>query len=246
MAHLIRFHAYNDRNDFLSVRFMLNGFLNNSRYENNISERLKNKLIGNFKSQIYFFRKKTTWHTNDGIKRISESRKGKIVVKDSITGEFIGEVSVDHPKYLSGEYVHHTRGMVSVIEISTGEKKYIDADEYKKNNNLYRCNNGDPAGVKNSRYSGFTDSELIEFVVNLSKSIGGGFLVSYHVAIDFYKKKYNYNLPKSLRREFRFNGRGFDYELAENISGLKYNPYYMNNPINRDIVKTNLEKLLKE
>lgn len=46
-----------------------------------------------------------------GIKSISEARKGKMPVVDAITRVSIGSVPVDHPKVLSGEWVHHSKGV---------------------------------------------------------------------------------------------------------------------------------------
>lgn len=43
-------------------------------------------------------------------KSISIERKGKMPVKDVNTQEMIGSVEVDHPKVLSGEWVHHSKG----------------------------------------------------------------------------------------------------------------------------------------
>lgn len=45
-----------------------------------------------------------------GIESISKARKGKMPVVDVITRESIGSVAVDHPKVLSGEWVHHSKG----------------------------------------------------------------------------------------------------------------------------------------
>jgi hypothetical protein len=50
-----------------------------------------------------------------GIESISKARKGKMPVIDSITGEKKGSVSIDHPKVLSGEWVHHSKGKPSPI-----------------------------------------------------------------------------------------------------------------------------------
>lgn len=45
-----------------------------------------------------------------GIKSISESRKGKMPVVDAVTRVSIGSVPVDHPRVLSGEWIHHSKG----------------------------------------------------------------------------------------------------------------------------------------
>ena len=45
-----------------------------------------------------------------GIKSISNARRGTMPVVDAITKESKGSVSVNHPKVLSGEWVHHSKG----------------------------------------------------------------------------------------------------------------------------------------
>lgn len=45
-----------------------------------------------------------------GIQSISKARKGKMPVVDAVTRESKGSVPVDHPKVLSGEWIHHSKG----------------------------------------------------------------------------------------------------------------------------------------
>lgn len=45
-----------------------------------------------------------------GVKSISDARKGKMPVVDAVTRQSIGSVAVDHPKVLSGEWIHHCKG----------------------------------------------------------------------------------------------------------------------------------------
>lgn len=46
-----------------------------------------------------------------GISSISKARTGKMPVVDAITREKIGSMPVDHPKVLSGEWIHHSKGV---------------------------------------------------------------------------------------------------------------------------------------
>jgi len=48
-----------------------------------------------------------------GNKSISKARTGKMPVVDAVTREKIGSVSINHPKVLSGEWVHHSKGLPS-------------------------------------------------------------------------------------------------------------------------------------
>jgi hypothetical protein len=64
-----------------------------------------------------------------GIKSISNARSGKMPVVDVITREKMGSVSVNHPKVLSGEWVHHSKGIKQ-----TWEKQ----DQSGSNNNNFK------------------------------------------------------------------------------------------------------------
>lgn len=46
-----------------------------------------------------------------GINSISAARTGKFPAVDAITRESVGSVSRDHPKVLSGEWIHHSKGV---------------------------------------------------------------------------------------------------------------------------------------
>lgn len=46
-----------------------------------------------------------------GIEGMSKARKGKMPCIDAITRESIGSISIDHPKVLSGEWIHHSKGI---------------------------------------------------------------------------------------------------------------------------------------
>lgn len=59
-----------------------------------------------------------------GVDSISKARSGKMPVVDSITREKIGSVPIDHPKVVSGEWVHHSKGVKQTWEprCQMGEK----------------------------------------------------------------------------------------------------------------------------
>lgn len=65
-----------------------------------------------------------------GISNISKKNKGFFSAKSSITGEYIGRVSVNDVKVLSGEYVHHTKGS----KISTEKKAKLSSSNKGQGN----------------------------------------------------------------------------------------------------------------
>lgn len=132
MAHLIRWKAYNQRGDFLSVRFIVNGFNNIDLTNKNLTdEELKlfesgsiNQRIGNWKNYISEFRRLRGWQTECGRARISAARAGNMPVKCALTNKMIGSVSTSHPKVISGQWVHHTKGSTS--SLSTKNKHRVN------------------------------------------------------------------------------------------------------------------------
>lgn len=65
-----------------------------------------------------------------GIKCISNARSGKMPVVDAITREPIGSMPVDHPRIISGEWVHHSTGKKSPN--SGRNQQGINNANYKK------------------------------------------------------------------------------------------------------------------
>jgi HNH homing endonuclease len=127
LAHYIRFRAFGDRKDFLSVRFIFNGL---PRYLKDDAYLSINKKVSKWKNHIYFFRKNNSWHTIDGINKISNARKNKVVVIDKITREMIGSVDKNHPNVLSGRWVNHTYGTIYVWNKKDKRANRILKDEF--------------------------------------------------------------------------------------------------------------------
>jgi hypothetical protein len=68
-----------------------------------------------------------------GLDAISKARSGMMPVKDAITGEMIGSIDTNHPKVISGEWIHHTKGRKVSIE-EQAKRKPQDGT----NNNNYK------------------------------------------------------------------------------------------------------------
>jgi len=235
--HQLRYKAYNHRGDMLAVRFIINGF-NNNKTKNvkfyNINKRIRSGVVW-IKQNSYEFRKVHGWQTKDGVRRISEARKNKIVVKDNITGEMIGSVSDNHEKVLSGEWVHHSKGYLSVFY--NGEKIRITSEEYQKNKKEmgYMPVNGSNEGSSNSNYSGVTDDEIVKIGTELIYKLG---VIPSYCGIVLYARYKGINMPKSLSK-MRFKGQGvkFYMNLLSDITNIKYEPYRKNKINIKDMIK---------
>ena len=90
--------------------------------------------------------KKYEWCRKLGIEGISKARSGKMPVIDAITREMIGSISVDHPKVLSGEWVHHTKGTKITDTARKNRKSYSGSNNanYKemtndRKNRIMKC-----------------------------------------------------------------------------------------------------------
>lgn len=210
-AHKLRYKAFGHRHDMLAVRFIVNGLISSTPAK----ERLKdNHLIENIPEKLNAayafisqhsnaFRKLHGWQTDEGRANISRSRKGTFPAVDAITKVSVGSVSVDHPKVLSGEWVHHSKGKPSHRDI--GELREATS------------------GKRNPRYCNITDEEMLEFAelvsIQLNEIPSMAFLRKVFSEID------DRPWPKSFTK-FRFNGdinRNFFGEL-EHRTGLTYKP----------------------
>lgn len=243
MVHYIRYMAYNNKNDYISIRFMVNGYKNKKFLINEIPKTKLNKMVKTFKQGINEFRKKHNWHTDDGVKKISESKKGMIPVL--VDGKVMS-VSVLHPKVLNGEWTHHTTGKISVFD-EFGNKLRISTVEYQNNKDKYFANTGNSHGSNNPRYSGYDDSDIVNFMVDLSLEIDCGYIIPYNICREYFFEKYSYKLPKSFSK-FRFGGnkKGGLYEQVQSKTNMKYDPYIMNNRTLRNTIKNKIKILLNK
>lgn len=218
IAHKIRWKAYQQRGDMLSVRFCLNGFHNKgiapikeARNSLSLSKTILRGYIW-LKQNSYDFRIKHGWQTPEGVESIRKHRMGKMPVKDSITGEMIGSVPVDHDNVKSGKWVHHSKGNKIPEDMRESYSRPME---------------------RNGRYSGITDSEIIRISVELSKLAGR--ICSIVDVREYAKKKYGINIPKSFSKN-RFNGECY-YDIVERETKMKYNPYLRGSPRQKHMKK---------
>ena len=182
-AHKIRYKAYNKRNDMLAVRYMINGFENASdgnRKQDSYCSRTSKSIRNSYffmRQHSYNFRKEHGWQTIEGKKRISEARKGTFPMKDVITGKIVGSFSKEHSKYISGEWVHHYRGMVAVESLITNEKMYIESIEYQNNKELYKLRMADRSGENNSRAYNISNKNMLDDYIDFCQK--EGFIMKY-------------------------------------------------------------------
>lgn len=244
MAHLIRYYAYKNTNDFLSVRFTINGYTNKPKLEYKIPKNTLNKMVMTFKSNIRYFKSNNNWHTDRGIKSISKARKNKMPAIDAKTNKIIGSVKVDHPKILSGEWIHITKGRVSCYDTQTKEKVYIRIEERRKDPQRYIPSVGDVRGELNPNYSGIGDDEILNIMIDANKKANLDFIITYNIIAKHYRNKYSIKLPIHLSK-FRFGGMGIAglNKLISEKTNKPLDLYYNNNPIKRELVKQALNQI---
>ena len=228
--HELRYKAFDNREDMLAVRFCVNGLKfaspNKDVPKGDILTKYIRNTYGFIRHNSASFRKKHGWQTEDGVRRIAASRTGQIPVIDAITGESMGCVTSDNEDYISGKLVHHTKGMVTAIEIATNKQVRITSIIYQANKHLYRILNSQ-TGSKNARYSGISDKEIIEYAVKLS--VSNDSIVSYAKCCTHYRDL-GIMLPKSLS-SMRFDGKGiqeFLRRLQLELPNLVYDRYAHN------------------
>lgn len=224
--HQLRYKIFDNREDMLAVRFMLNGFVNKEQLNESVKRPLTSKILKGYawmRHNSAHFRKVHGWQTEDGRKSISSHRKGTMPVVCSVTGDIIGSVDVNHPKVLSGEWVHHSKGHITVIDNLSGNNVKITTDEYYLNKHLYSYRQKQD-GSNNGNYSGITDDEIIDYAIK--KALEHDRIIGYGPLVNMARSD-GLNFPKSLSN-MRFNGEGIKnyIKIIEERTNMKYNKFY--------------------
>lgn len=230
LAHFIRYKAFNQTNDFISVRCTLNGYAGkkNKKIKQQLESFSINKRIALFKQHITSFRKMHGWQTDDGKLRISEARKGTFPCVDAITGISVGSHKKDHPKIISGEWVHHSKGKVSVTEISSGKRMYVRVEDIKNNRHLYKTNCADGSGSKNQNYKEMTPERKERVYALIPKSIIDNIHFSSSKFEELLKEEFKNDFKKISHKWIENNFGSFQNLLNEYnmINGTTYKKIY--------------------
>ena len=145
-----------------------------------------------------------------GVQSISKARKGKMPVVDAVTREKIGSVPVDHPKVISGEWVHHSKGCKG------------------------KARTDDTSGSNNSNYRAMTEERklrvykcIAQTVIDNSQFIGRIFLENLKKEFTEFKK---------ISSVWIRNHLGSTQEMiieynAETNSNVKFRRYYRSKKI---------------
>jgi hypothetical protein len=201
--HMLRYKIYSKREDILAVRFSLNGYNCDNVFKGEFSKTLNKKIRMGYawiKAHAYKLRQTEGWQTEDGRKRISEARKGTIVVKNCITGEIIGSVSNKHPNIINGTWVHHTKG-----------RKISDTERLKRKM-LGR-------GANNNNHSGLTDQYLIDKGIEAAKEFSR--ILSWCEMMRLSEQR-NFKWLKGIKSRFDNQGRRGYYKEIEARTEYKY------------------------
>ena len=200
--HKLRYKIYHYREDMLAIRCCLNGICS-KQHLIDTKYALTKKILSGYafiKEHSYRLRNTEGWHTEDGIRRISEARKGTMPARDINTGKLIGSVSTSHPKVLSGEWVHHS-------------KNRIFSKEERHAHSIMSI------GSSNGNYSGITDDQLVEIAIAASKALG---YIPSSRRLLYYCKTNNIKFIKSYKSRFNKGGYKELINQVEEITGVKY------------------------
>ena len=236
-AHKLRYKAFNEKVDFIAVRFIINGLYSNKRYKDipNIIANKINNAYAWMKQNSADFRHEHGWQTEDGRMRIANARKNTFPVKCNITGEIIGSFDKNHPKIVSGEWVHHSKGMHSFYNKITGESLYCGIDDARLSSNEWTGSSRDGSGINNFNYSGISDDEIKEFYSKVCLIIKNKYMISTLPPMQFIQKLWNMKyknrtfpaLGGGLKSGFRFNGDLHKnlFQYFEKEYNMKYDRY---------------------
>jgi hypothetical protein len=247
--HALRYKAFNTPQDFIAVRLIINGMNTNSRF-GVVPDNVNKKILSTYawmKQNSATFRYEHGWQTEDGRRRISEARKNTMPVKCAITGEMVGTVPTNHPKVISGDWVHHSKGKHTYKHILTGEKIYCNTNDDRLNSGDWTSTWIDVAGELNPRFSGVSDDDILEFYRKLIRVIITLYDAKHVPGIAYTRKIWNAIYDKKLphlsggiRSGFRFNGDIYEnlYKKMESEFNVAYSMY------NKETKKFNITEVI--
>lgn len=145
-----------------------------------------------------------------GNESISKARRGTMPVVDSVTRESIGSVPVNHARVLSGEWVHHSKGMPSPTK-----------PENRKSQR----------GSNNNNYKEFTQDRRERLWQCVAKATEDGHLKLSVLKIEMSKEFVEFK--KISLRWIENNYQSFN-DLVDEVNkhigtNIKYNPYHRSN-----------------
>ena len=231
LIHLLRYKWKKSRNDFLACRFIINGYTSKELLKNKIPSRVTNKIVSIQKQHSYNFRNNIGWHTEEGRARISNSKKGMAVYKDSKTLEVVGMHPTNHPNVVNGTWVHTSTGTTTGID-SNGNRIVLPSGYFNKECSTYTSSYaGTNKGSKNPNYKGVTEEEKKFLIGLLQKAVVENHLIRNKVVEIF---NLEFFIPKGMKPisiVWVVNHLGTMNTLVEkyNIAygtSIKYNPYY--------------------
>lgn len=152
--------------EHLMAHYYLYEIYKDTRYEYSAGSALQFffvKATGNHKRQVHLssvdkqLLKEMEHARVLGIKSISKARTGKMPAVDAITREKKGSVSVKHPKVLSGEWVHHSKGLPgkSARDMSGSKNTNFKELTQERRERMWRC-------VANSCQDGYLKLNLLK------------------------------------------------------------------------------------
>lgn len=152
-------------------------------------------------------------------RKLSNSRKGMVMCKDVKTGNIVGFIDKNDPKYISGEYVFFHKGIKRTDEFKLKKSRPED---------------------QNFNYSGYSDETLL--ISFLECCVDIGFIPSLKIWICWSRKNDKPHLTSF--KKFRFGGNGFKHmvDVAEKKMGIVYNEYFTRQKQNFKFIKENEHK----
>jgi len=145
-----------------------------------------------------------------GIQSISNANKGYINVRERDTGKYIGRISINDPDYISGKYVHHTKG--------------------RKISDIERSHRKPQTGSNNSNYKEMTEERKLRLFSLVDRCLIGNHLILKLLQREMQTEFVEF---KKISRVWLDNNFGSIQNFIDecnktNNSTIQYAPYFRN------------------
>lgn len=174
-----------------------------------------------------------------GNESISKARKGTMPVVDAITRESIGSVSINHPRVLSGEWIHHSKGIPgkSARNMSGSKNTNYKEMNHSRKERLWKCvmNSTEDEHLKLNLLKKEMSKEFVEF-----KKISIKWVENNYESINALIDEVNVNLGTTIK----YNSYHRSESQKEKLS-LQSSKHRWYNDGNTNIRVTNIDEFIR-
>lgn len=181
--------------------------------------------------------KKYEHYRKIGIESIQKQRTGTFPCVDITTGKSVGSLTKDHPKVISGEYVHHSTGQHKYINILTGVKIWCKTDDPRLQTGDFKPAGRDHSGMNNQNALKDFTKEIAEKLVTEAYNEVRNDKNVFQIEGHFHKSRFKNIIDEKLKILYPHR-KSFPIVLEQRLECSLFD--YIRQNLDKDIIQCNL------